>query len=486
MFVSIHFVMKQCKWSCFVLSFVGIETKRKMFSTNEFPCRRKALIICNQNYKLSNKLDDNLQSIDALKTKLRQFYFEIEFGWNLSNEEIDLLIEKYFLNLNPNDFLFFYYFGYAMTYENENYLIGINDEHLVNQQLIKYEFIHLDLIIDMFNKANASSIIYLFEFFHSNSIQNEFQRIQSLDVQLNQLICLLSFDETNSIERKNQSLLLNCFVEYIDEKYLPINQMFDLIQDEIVYSTGNRWIPLKQSLLRNNLYFNNQIQNEINDKRTFLSKIVPSMNNLCQFHFNLTNKQIKDSHMKIIVDEYLMKNPLKKIYFDENQLTSIGVFILSSYLQVNNDLEGLYLNDNRITDIGIKYLSNSLINNQRLKYLSLQKNQLTDGSIDYFVHLFATNRSLICLSLDFNRISDKGVDKLLTCPNLSLKYIGLSNNVDITDGSLTSICRFIETNCVIEDISLFNCHLSKSIQLQIQKIAKKKKNFSICLSDWNS
>jgi len=262
--------------------------------------------------------------------------------------------------------------------------------------------------------------------------------------------------------------------------------MFDLIQDEIVYSTGNRWIPLKQSLLRNNLYFNNQIQNEINDKRTFLSKIVPSMNNLCQFHFNLTNKQIKDSHMKIIVDEYLMKNPLKKIYFDENQLTSIGVFILSSYLQVNNDLEGLYLNDNRITDIGIKYLSNSLINNQRLKYLSLQKNQLTDGSIDYFVHLFATNRSLICLSLDFNRISDKGVDKLLTCPNLSLKYIGLSNNVDITDGSLTSICRFIETNCVIEDISLFNCHLSKSIQLQIQKIAKKKKNFSICLSDWNS
>ena len=204
---------------------------------------------------------------------------------------------------------------------------------------------------------------------------------------------------------------------------------------------------------------------------------------------DLRNKGLIDRDMKIIVEEILMKKQIKRLWLNENQFTHIGASILSSALNLNHHLERLYLYGNSISDIGLKYISKSLSNsNKTLKILDLQKNEITDLGIQYLSSMIYHNKTLTSLSLDSNLFTDKSIKALsnsLINSNSSIEYLGLSNNLFLTDLSFEYLSNLIKLSKSINEITLYHCSFSKLIKEKLKKLSKEKKHFSIYLNNWN-
>jgi Ran GTPase-activating protein (RanGAP) involved in mRNA processing and transport len=460
---------------------------------------KRCLLIGNNDYKEGKRYEYSLNNVNDLEQKLSKLDFKITIGRDLTSDEMDLIIENFIKEIDVNDLILFYYCGYAINYNNENYLIPIDNQQIEDPKMFAFRTINVKTIIHMINDRRPSGSIYLFDSSRSYLILDKINLKNSIDYGglcpiecLTNNLIMFSCEANKIIVDKSpngrNTLFVFYILQYIDQINLSIDEIMDIISDEIINETDHRISPFKISFLRKNLFFNYQIQTEISQRRSLLIEdIIKNCQNGSLV--DLRNKQLIDRDLKIIIQEIFIKKQFTRLWLDGNHLTPIGASILSSALINNNTLERLYLSGNSISDIGIKYLSKALSNsNKTLKILGLQQNQITDLGIEHLSQMIEKNTTLISLSLDFNLFTDKGVKILINSlinSKSSIQFIGLSNNKFITDVSCDYLINLIQFNPTINEICLYHCSLSKSTKEKIRKISRLKKNFSIYLNNWN-
>lgn len=204
---------------------------------------------------------------------------------------------------------------------------------------------------------------------------------------------------------------------------------------------------------------------------------------------DLRQEQLTDRDIEIIVQQAIIQKQCTRLWLASNKITAAGAACLANALVDNKHLERLFLFGNPLGEKGIKFLMASLAtDNKNLKILNLQETSINDSSIEYIIEMLKTNKTLLSLSLGKNDISDYGLKSILDTLlnyNSTLQYLDVSCHRRITNESVEVLENFIRNRKYLNELCMYDCHISPTIKENLAKLAKTKPNFSIYLKSWN-
>lgn len=121
------------------------------------------------------------------------------------------------------------------------------------------------------------------------------------------------------------------------------------------------------------------------------------------------------------------------------------------------------LEQNSITSKGGMLLFEALKDLKNVNYVSLYENQLDDNCITALGLLLQSNQGLESVFIGKNNITDAGIQNLeiYLKDNITLKALGLSFNKGITDASVPTLIKMINTTKIL---SILICGTAISAQ----------------------
>lgn len=88
---------------------------------------RRALLLINTQYQSVSPLKENAKALEDLKAALQTAKFEVREERNLTQERLAKEVEPQFLStVKKSDVLLFYYFGYAIQSNGDNFLVPVD------------------------------------------------------------------------------------------------------------------------------------------------------------------------------------------------------------------------------------------------------------------------------------------------------------------------------------------------------------------------
>lgn len=204
---------------------------------------------------------------------------------------------------------------------------------------------------------------------------------------------------------------------------------------------------------------------------------------------DLGHQDLTDRDMATVIQDVIIKKQCSKLWLPGNKITFFGITTLSNALPNNTTLERLYLYNNRVCDKGVKPLAKVLaMNNNALKVLNLQEAGLTDIGAEYLSEMLKKNTILTVLTLGKNDIGDTGVRHFAHCLkkfNNTLQCLDLSKNKRISDMCLEAVQEIIESKRSLNELSIYDCSLSKTGKEKIRKLTKAKKHINVFVNNWD-
>ena len=198
---------------------------------------------------------------------------------------------------------------------------------------------------------------------------------------------------------------------------------------------------------------------------------------------NLRNQRLTDSHMDTIVKFAIQKKKCQWLSLQNNRITSHGLAILAKGLKGNDYLQSLHLSQNLLGDFGVGCLGKILEDKYtNLTLISLCYNRIRDAGVRYLAEMLKRNKILTDLWLSNNEIGNDGVQALaevLTFDNTTLIQLYLHGNRFITDWSVYSLVRLLQSNRKLNTLWLQDCSLTSAGQDKLTNIPKSSKDFDL-------
>ncbi len=198
---------------------------------------------------------------------------------------------------------------------------------------------------------------------------------------------------------------------------------------------------------------------------------------------DLRNMTLTDDDMEIVAEQAIIKKQCKRLYLQDNNITSRGASIIAAALKNNRTLEILNLSNNHVFDMGARSLSETLSsNNSILQLLDLCSNDITDLGAQHLTEMLKTNQTLIFLRLSSNKISDQGIQLLanvLARQNNSLQEFYIDHNKLISDLSTDSLVQMLKYNRSLKRFCISHCNLSKKGKKRLRQVVRWKFSLSI-------
>ena len=231
--------------------------------------KKRALLIGNDNYKQWHSLQYCINNVNDLQVKLCGIHFQVTIGIDLICEEMDTMIETFVHTICPGDLVFFFFSGYGIHWNDQNFLIPIDDNHITAIETFQYQVVNVENTLNLIMARSPSTAIFLFDACRSYrmphipglKISADFGGLTHMEPLSSSLIAFAC--EANKIapERspdRRHSLLASCLLEYIDGINLPIDEMMNLVCDDIMSRSNHQQCPFRVTSIQNNVYLNYQ------------------------------------------------------------------------------------------------------------------------------------------------------------------------------------------------------------------------------------
>lgn len=210
--------------------------------------------------------------------------------------------------------------------------------------------------------------------------------------------------------------------------------------------------------------------------------------NASRYDVQLDNRSLTDQDMKIITQEAIINKQCKRLRLASNQLTSIGIMILSDALKSDHTLYGLYLDKNYVCDEGVYFLVKRILyKNTTLKKLGLSHNRITDEGLKHLAYLMKNNDTITNLYLSGNQFTDDGIEllmKSIETSNKTLEQLDLSKQKFLSDRSIQSIIAMILHHPTLFELKIYECNLTESGKERLKVLEKMKKNFKVYVNNY--
>ncbi|CAF2079055.1 unnamed protein product [Rotaria magnacalcarata] len=460
--------------------------------------RRRALLIGNKNYKRGKTLQYCTNNAQDLSVKLCAIHFQTTLGTDLNCDAMEAMIETFIKEICTGDLVFFFFSGYGAHWNDQNFLVPIDDNQITEPSMFNYQAVNAQDILKSIMNCSPSAAIFMLDACRSYPMHHitgwtgplDFGGLVSMEAPKNSLVIFpCQANKTiadKSIDGQHSHFMTHVF-EYIDQPNLPFNDALALICDDVMNTSNNEQSPFQVNALRKNLMLNSQNQSGIKHKLNLrVQQILNDAQN--ESMIDLGHQELSDRDVGAIIQEAIIKKRCSKLWLPGNKITLFGAANLSIALLHNTTLERLYLYGNRLTDKGVKYLAKALsMNNSALKVLNLQEIGVTDIGVEYLSEMLQKNTKLTILCLSKNDISDIGLRIFANCLkryNNTLQCLDLSENKRITDMSLDVIQEMIEHKRSLNELSIYDCNLSRMGKERLKKCIRAKKNINIFINNW--
>src|SRR5271163_3484009 len=104
--------------------------------------KKRALLIGNNAYKQGHKLRCCINDANDLGNKLCEIHFQVTVGTDLTYEQMDVMIEDFVNNICSDDLVVFFFAGHGTQWNDQNFLIPIDDDQIKDRKYIKHRAIN--------------------------------------------------------------------------------------------------------------------------------------------------------------------------------------------------------------------------------------------------------------------------------------------------------------------------------------------------------
>ncbi|CAM4841300.1 unnamed protein product [Rotaria magnacalcarata] len=165
---------------------------------------------------------------------------------------------------------------------------------------------------------------------------------------------------------------------------------------------------------------------------------------------NLRFNEIKDQHLKYLVDALKYDTKIRFLSLEHNEINDQGAENIAGLLRNNKTLQKLELNNNFVGNKGAMMIADALQSNKTLTCLDLSSSKIGDVVLQHILLSLANNTMLTTLILDDNSITSACVLKLVPIlhnkPTLEELRIS-SNSIDLLGGQ--AIAEAVQDNKVL-------------------------------------
>lgn len=200
----------------------------------------------------------------------------------------------------------------------------------------------------------------------------------------------------------------------------------------------------------------------------------------CNFQsiVDLNHWNLIDNDMEIVVAQAIIKKQCRRLYLQNNNITSYGALRIAVALENNITLNSLNLNNNHLLDVGVRYLSEKISSGQSiLQYLDLGSNEITDLGVQHVIEILKRTRTLTFLGLACNDIGNQGMQLLINVilqENCQIEELCVNGNRLIDDLCVDSIVHMLKTNRSLRRFRIHNCNLSKKSKRKLRRTVRWK------------
>jgi uncharacterized caspase-like protein len=247
-----------------------------MTTTTESP-KKLALLIGNNNYEDGKKLNCCINDALDVGNELEKIGFHVSVGLDLTYMEMIQKILQFQRQINKDDLVVFFYSGHGVQWEDQNYLIAIDNKCLSDDsEMYRHYAIRAQLTLESMAKRRPCAVIFLLDCCRNYLIEN--QALSSMPlvkaVQENAANIglasmkgvagsLIAFacgaNEATLGNSKNgrNSMFTYHLLKHITEPNLKIEEMMCRVCNEMFENTDGESCSYRLSSLRTpNVYFN--------------------------------------------------------------------------------------------------------------------------------------------------------------------------------------------------------------------------------------
>ena len=241
---------------------------------------RKALLIGNSKYKVrSNRLDNPVKDLKAIKKSLKKSGFDVTFEKNLTTKKMEEAVNKFVGDLDSHDVALFFYSGHGMEIKHENYLLGTDFEAQTEVDA-KYSAYNLNRLLEQMDGRKGLNIIVI-DACRTNDFTKGWNRSStrrgfvSVDAPTGTYIAFSTKPGAPALDKdpknSSHSPFASSFLSLLNTPGLSLPDLFVRVRGDLMNRTNNEQVSWSVDMSVGSFYFNGSLKEEPN----MLAKVEP-------------------------------------------------------------------------------------------------------------------------------------------------------------------------------------------------------------------
>ena len=236
-----------------------------ILSSNTSAQERLALVIGNGDYYSVPSLANPVHDAKYMAIVLKNLGFKVILKLNANKKAMKKAVREFGQGLHRNDVALFYYSGYGLQFNNQNYLVPVK-ANIKTYNNIKFEGFDVKNVLHKMQKANSDGVnIVILDASRDNMFQSYLKTkkgLAEMKAPLGFLLAYASAPNTPSYGNNKQrnsiytAYLLNALSNN-QQVSLSIFDMLRKVKTQVVAKTNRKQVPWKSDSLREQFCFGN-------------------------------------------------------------------------------------------------------------------------------------------------------------------------------------------------------------------------------------
>ncbi|MCI0751562.1 MAG: caspase family protein, partial [Flammeovirgaceae bacterium] len=222
--------------------------------------KRLALIVGNGNYS-AGALRNPLNDARAMDSTLRALGFETMVFENLNLGDFKKSIDEFGARLQGYDIGLFYYAGHGIQLKGRNYLIPVEANLRIEQQ-IEYDCVAADRVLAFMEHAKTKVNLLILDACRNNPFERSWSRgtnsggLAFMNAPSGSLIAYATSPGNVASDGTDENgLYTSVLLKHISTPNLTVEQVFKRVRSEVEERTGKSQIPWESTSLKGDFYF---------------------------------------------------------------------------------------------------------------------------------------------------------------------------------------------------------------------------------------
>jgi hypothetical protein len=224
--------------------------------------RKRALIIGNIDYS-RNPLTLSTNHAEAFADTLRQVNnCELDFQKNLKSDDMYKKINDFIMSIKPNDFVIFYFSGYASRWRDQNFLLPCDNDKIRTGNSMHHYGINAQVVVDDMADMNPQVVLFLFDCCRTYPPSKKTSTIMSSNQQIGDLsemkapdkavigfACAAAEASSNQSIFVHKGLFTKHLIQHIKIPKVSIATILNTVMNAVAEETNGTQRPFQSSSL---------------------------------------------------------------------------------------------------------------------------------------------------------------------------------------------------------------------------------------------